>query len=448
MLHFLKYTIAVLAMLIAGTGYAQKTDTVRLWSIADCFAYAAANNIRINTLRLNETSAKQDVLAAKGVKIPSLYINAGNSFNNANNDAAGNGTLVNQFSSSGSYSLNSSLVIFNGNYINNNIRQHDLLVTSSTLSTNQTVNTIILSITQAYLDVLLAKETLQYVIDLVGSSAEMVKQGQLFYKAGSIAKINLLQLQAQAASDNYLLVQTRNAIRQNILLLKQLLQLPADSSFDIITPSITLQGAVPPLQQVQQAALASFPEIKIGELGLAIAALSIAKTRSTFWPVITASGSTGTGYNDIITNNSYTKTGYFRQSGNNFYQQLGLNVYIPIFSNRLNSVNLAKAKIAYTQASLTLQNNRLILSQEVEQASLNTSNARQAYDAANEQLKSASESYRIVNEQFRLGGTNAFDLRQQRNLYVQAVQAFTQARYTLLLQEKIYTFYMGRPVTL
>ena len=90
----------------------------------------------------------------------------------------------------------------------------------------------------------------------------------MLYDAGSIAKISLLQLQAQLAGDKYLLVQTQNAIRQNTLVLKQLLQLPADSSFDIVTPAVVeLLGIIPPLSNVQQTAHDIFPEIQIGKLG-------------------------------------------------------------------------------------------------------------------------------------------------------------------------------------
>jgi len=89
----------------------------------------------------------------------------------------------------------------------------------------------------------------------------------------------------------------------------------------------------------------------------------------------------------------------------------------------------------------------LVLSQAVEQAWLNASNARAAYFSANEQLIAVTENYRVVNEQFKLGGTTVFDVLLQRNLYVQAVQSFTQAKYTAVLQQKIYNFYMGIPIT-
>jgi outer membrane protein len=277
----------------------------------------------------------------------------------------------------------------------------------------------------------------------------MVRQGQLLYDAGSVAKINLLQLQAQYSSDKYLQVQTENAIRQNTLLLKQLLQLPTDSTFDINTPvSLTTTEILPSLSSVQEKAIHDFPEIKIGQLGIDIARLDIAKVQAGFRPVLSAYGAIGTGYSNLITNSSYPKTGYFTQTGDNFYQQLGFSLSIPIYSNLTNKTNLAKANIRYSQSALNLQNYELVLMQAVEQAYLNLSNAKQAYSAANEQLIAATESYRIINEQFKLGGTNTFEVLQLRNQYVQAVQAYTQAKYTEVLQQKIYEFYMGNEITL
>ena len=40
------------------------------------------------------------------------------------------------------------------------------------------------------------------------------------------------------------------------------------------------------------------------------------------------------------------------------------------------------------------------------------------------------------------------DLQLQKILYVQAVQAFVQAKYSAVLSIKVYNFYTGVPVTL
>src|SRR5574338_863008 len=174
-------------VLLFSSAEAQVTDSAKAWTISDCFKYASEHNIQINTLRLNEQSNYQDLWAAKGLKIPSLAASVGNLFINANN-SNGSGGLVNQLTNGGSYSVNSGIVLWNGNSINNTIQQRQLLTQSAGLSVQQSFNTITLEITQAYLDILLAKENLKYITDLVNTSEARVKQGQQFYDAGSIAK--------------------------------------------------------------------------------------------------------------------------------------------------------------------------------------------------------------------------------------------------------------------
>ena len=88
------------------------------------------------------------------------------------------------------------------------------------------------------------------------------------------------------------------------------------------------------------------------------------------------------------------------------------------------------------------------MNQQVEQAYINLQNAQAQYDAAGVQAKTSEESYKITSEQLRLGSINLVELQQQKSLYVQAMQAYLQAKYTAVLNYKIYEFYTGDPVTL
>ena len=428
---------------------AQIVDTSKRWSIQTCFQYAIENNIDINTAKLNELSSIQDANLAKGSRIPNLYGTLNNNFTNGKTDVSGTGNYENQLVSSGNYSLNSALVLWNGNYINTNIHQKNLVSKTYSLLVEQSKNNLVLLITQSYLSILLAKENLKYITDLVTTSQSRLKQGQQLYDAGSTAKISVLQLQAQLASDEYLKIQTENTIRQNVLALKQILQLPTSISFDIETPNnLEVIVLATSLETVQNNANKNFPEIKIGELNTEISNLNITKAKASFLPTLTANVWIGTGYNAILNNSTYISSNYITQTDNNFYQQIGVTLSIPILTNQINKTNLEKSRISFKQSDFNLRNTKLILSQQVELAYLNATNAQEAYQSANQQLISVTESYRILNEEFKLGGINAFDLLQQKNQYLQAIQAFTQSKYTAILQQKIYDFYNGTKIQL
>src|SRR5659263_186723 len=110
MKYFILYLLSLSAVVSFNPVYAQVSDSIRKWSIEECFKYAAEHNIEINTLKLKEQTSIQEVLAAKGSKIPSLSGSANNTFNNSKNEVSGNGNLENQLTSNGNYSVNSCLL--------------------------------------------------------------------------------------------------------------------------------------------------------------------------------------------------------------------------------------------------------------------------------------------------------------------------------------------------
>ncbi|MDQ0639170.1 outer membrane protein TolC [Pedobacter sp. W3I1] len=152
-------------------------------------------------------------------------------------------------------------------------------------------------------------------------------------------------------------------------------------------------------------------------------------------------GSLNTGYN----NNSIGGYGY--QLNNSFYQNIGLTLSIPIFDRRVTKTNVAKANISIEQARLSLLDTKTTLTQNVERAYINVQNANSQYAAAQEQFNYTSEALRISNAALKEGTNNIVENLQQKNLYVQALQAFVQAKYTANLYTKIYNFYTGIPIT-
>ena len=412
------------------------------WTLQQCIDYAKQHNIQINNLRLSTQSAEQDLMQSRAARQPDLNASLSHSLTRGKVLDTTGVSYRAHTGVVGNYSVNSGVTLYNGNYINNDIKQKGLLVENANLNIQQTENDITLQITQAFLNILLAKENIVYLQDLVNTSTAQVQQQQQLFSAGSIARKDLVSLQAQAATDQYNLVLAQNTLRQNTLTLKQLLQLPVDTLFEANVPdSLTAQKMYPALDQAVNTALQNRPEIKNGKLLVNIAELDLEKARAGLLPTLSANGVLSTGY----TNSSGP---YFRQIDNNFFQQVGLTLAVPIFNKRVTKTAIEKSKISIAQNEYNLENTKTVLSQAVEQAYINVQNAESQYDASVVTLQSAQESYRITNEEQKLGAVNAVELLVQKNLYIQALQSYIQAKYNTVLYIKIYEFYMGIPVTL
>lgn len=405
------------------------------WSLQTCLDYAKVHNITLNTLRLNRSITDQNLLLSRSAILPGVSASLAPTISHVN----GSGTTT-----TANTSASASMTLYNGGYLRNDIKQKELLTLVASLDLAAAENDITLTITQAYLNILLAKENIIYVRDVVTTSEAQVKQQQQFYDAGTVALKDLIQLQAQLANDRYTLVAAENTHRQNVLTLKQVLQLPPDTTFNVLEPDTILSNpTVTDLAEARQTALATRPEVKSSELSVEAARYNVLKARAGYLPSLSAGAAIGSSYSD---NNTYYS--FLRQMDNNFYQQIGVTLSVPIFSRRANRVNEAITKLEVGQAELTLQNTRTTLSYQVEQAYINVLNAQSQYDAAIEQLRYTQESYRIANEQLKIGATNTTEVMVQKNLYIQALQSYVQAKYSAALYIRIYDFYRGVPVTL
>jgi outer membrane protein len=420
------------------------------WNLVKCIDYAKQNNIPINTLRLSALTSQQQYLLAKAARLPNLSGTASQNFQHYNNSAAtvdanGNitGTAGSTFTASGNYSLSSQVTLYNGNLINNTILQANTSVQAANLTIVQQENNITLQITQAYLTILLDKENIGSDSDLVKTAQAQVKLEQQKYNVGAVAKYALIQLQAQQATDQYNLINEKNTEQGDLLTLKQFLLLPTGVDFDIIKPdTIAPIDSVAVFHDVEQNALTNFPDVKIGELGVNVARYGVDIARAGYKPFLTAGASLNT---DYVTGQGSILPG---QLNNNFNQQIGLNLTIPIFTKRVVKTQVEEAKINVQQAGLNLTNSRVTLSQTVERAYLNLKNAKSQYEAALEGYNFNKEGYRIASEQLKIGAINTVDFLVQKNLFIQAQLAFIQAKYNELLTLKIYDFYRGIPIKL
>jgi outer membrane protein len=423
---------------------AQATDSLPVkWDLQTCLDYAKKNNVQINTLRLTEKTDEQNLLLSRAARQPNLTGSLDHTYTHSKDVNPVVGGFQTESSFEGSYSLSSSVTLYNGGYLLNDIRQKNLELQSANLNILETENDITLQITMAYLNILLAKENIVYVKDLVNTTQAQVDQGQQEYDAGSIARNALIELQAQLATDKYTLVTAINTERQNKLTLKQVLELPTSDNFDVVQPDTVFpKEAIPSLDTVENTALQNRPEMKNGLLGIDIARYDLLKAHSGYLPTLSASGALATGYSNDVSD------AYFKQLDNNFFQQVGLNLTIPIFTRRVTRTNVESAKIEVDQARLTLKGTAITLSQAIEQAYINVVNAQSQYDAAVEELSSTRESYRIAGEELKVGAVNTVDYLQQKTLYTQAFEAYIQAKYNAALSVKIYDFYMGIAVKL
>lgn len=417
--------------------------------------YAYEQNIELKQSRLSLESSQIDTKNAKAKFFPNL--SAGVSYQYTNTpfqETTGNnldnyiitgnsGSDKNQLS--GSYNLRSSLTLFNGGKLLNQVKSSKIAEEMQNASLEETFDNIESAIVTGYLQILYAQESVRINENTVEVSKAQCERGEKLKNAGSLSESDYAQLVSQYSNNKYQLVVSQNTLAQNILTLKQLLELGIDETIEIETPELDATDVLTPiasLNEIYQTALLCLPSIKYSELNIAAAKLDIKSAQSGYYPSLSLSAGVSTGH----LSTSDGKTG--SQMKNKLSESIGLSLSIPIYSNRDTRSAVSKARIAATTAELELESTKKTLLSDIENLCLDVKAAQEQYVSAQEQVKASQASYDLIQEKFNRGMANTLELLTEKNNLLSAEQQVLQAKYMAILNRLLLNIYQNKPITL
>ena len=306
-------------------------------------------------------------------------------------------------------------------------------------------NNIQESITQVYIQILYAAESVKVNENTLQVSIAQRDRGQELLNAGSIAKSDLAQLEAQVSTDRYQLVTAQATLQDYKLQLKQLLELDGENEMNVYLPALSDENVLLPLptkKDVYMSALTLRPEIEASKLSVEASELGIDIAKAGYLPTISLSAGIGTNH---TSGSDFT---FGEQVKNGWNNSIGVSVSVPIFNNRQTKSAVQKAKLQRETSLLSLLDEQKTLYKTIEGLWLDANSAQQRYAAANEKLKSTQISYDLISEQFNLGMKNTVELLTEKNNLLQAQQEQLQAKYMAILNTQLLKFYQGDKLAL
>ena len=121
----MKWYITIICVLYGAVGLSQETKE---WSLQDCIDYAVEHNITIKQAQLDKSGSEVNVMQSKSSRLPNLSGSASQSLSNGSTIDPITSDYVSQQIHSTSLGLNSSVTLFQGNTINNSIKQSKLFL--------------------------------------------------------------------------------------------------------------------------------------------------------------------------------------------------------------------------------------------------------------------------------------------------------------------------------
>lgn len=452
-MNYYRIGIFVFCFCTGGLRLLSAQEKPQEWTLKNCIDYALTQNIQLKKSKIALESSQVDSKSARAKLFPSLsfgstqqYINTpfpeGNSLDNYVVTGS-KGSSKNSYT--GNYSLRSSMTLYNGGKLRNNIKSSKLQEQVQQYSVEAEIDNIETSITESFLQILYAQESVKINEETVALSKLQCERGKALLEAGSISQSDYAQLESQYSSDKYQLVLSQTTLGSNIQTLKQLLEMDMTETLSISTPILEAHDVLTPLpgkEEVYQSALNFIPSIQSGKLGIDIAKLEHKNAKAGYYPTLDLSASVGTGHI------SGSDSNFGQQMKNKLNESIGLTLSIPIFSNRENKSAVEKAKLQISEAELEYLNAQKELQKTIEDIYLDATSSQAQYAAAIEQVKASKTSYNLAQEQFNLGMKNTVELLTEKNNFLSAQQEMLQAKYMAILNAQLLRFYQGKEITL
>lgn len=422
------------------------------WTLQDCIDYAMEQNITLRKSRVTAESTAVDVKTAKAALFPSLSFSTSQNMVNrpyqeTSSVVSGSEIISNNSKTSynGNYGLNAQWTVYNGSKRLKTIEQEKLNNRVAELDVATSENNIEETITQTYVQILYAAESVTVNESTLALSQAQYDRGKELFAAGSISKADLAQLEAQVSSDRYQLVTAQASLQDYKLQLKQILELDGEEEMNLYLPVLEDNRVLTPLPaktEVYHAALALRPEIEANRLSVEASELGIDIARAGYMPSISLSAGIGT------TNTSGSDFTFAQQVKNGWNNSIGLSVSVPIFNNRQTKSAVQKAKLQRETSLLNLLDEQKTLYKTIEGLWLDANTAQQRYVAAQEKLRSTQTSFELISEQFNMGMKNTIELLTEKNNLLSAQQETLQAKYMSILNTQLLKFYQGETIQL
>jgi outer membrane protein len=423
------------------------------WTLEECIRHGIEHNIDLKLQEYEQQTREIELNTSQHSWLPSLNAGLGQNFDFGRSESR-EGVIVDRTSTNSSGSLQTSMPIFDGFRIINDIAARRLNLQAATEALNKAKDDLAVGVASYFLQTLYSKE-IRTVAELqVALTAEQVRKTEALVETGKAPVSQLYDIRAQLAKDDATLTEAKNNVRLALLDLAQALELErAEAGFDIAAPEIkdviaeNMASIIPP-EEIYDRAVVVKPQIKQQQYLLESQMKMLKTAQSGYYPRLNFNASYSNGYYRFSGSNDIINIPFSDQLKQNERKTIGLSLTIPIF-NRFevrNSVRTARVGIASRE--LMMENAKKTLYKEIQQAYYNATAAQENYIASGKSVEATLQSFNYAQERYGAGRSSVFEYNEAKTRYAQSLSEQVQAKYNFIFRAKILDFYNGIPISL
>jgi outer membrane protein len=442
-----KILIFIFACLLSSQG--SIFSQLKVWSLEECIKYAIDNNIQIKQ-QVVQTQVQQNSLdLSKFQLLPSLNGQASHSYSSGRALDQSTYTFVNKTLQSDYFYIGGQMPVFNGLQYYNSIQKNKYLVLASQQDLQDISDNVALNVALAYLQILLNKELVTANENQLNITLQQIDKTKKLVDAGSVAKGNLLQIQAQAAQEELSLITQRNALETSILTLTQLLELKTPAGFEIVVPEINVDPNTVVsgnIDDIYAIAEKNRPEIKSSELKLKASEYGLKMAKGGRSPILSLNYSYNARYSKP--SNLPGDQSFVGQLKTSRSPGAGLTLNIPILNGWQVNKNISNSKLNVETDQYNLEGTQKQLYKNIQQAYTDAVASLKKYNVSIKAIASTEESFRYTEQKFNVGMVTPVDYNAAKTQLLTAQSDMAQAKYEFIFKTKVLDFYKGIPLKL
>lgn len=460
------------------------------WDLKRCVEYAQKNNVSVLQADVQARIAKLEVERTRLAQHPNISFgtNLGGQFGRSV-DPTTNQFVNTQLIFNG-LNLNASVPVYNWGALKLNKEIAAFNAAAAQLNVQSITNDIALNIATFYLQVLATKQQIEINKVQISQTQTQYQFTKLRVQAGALPELNAAEMEAQLARDSVTYVNSVANFEQAILQLKAAVNLSMQEPFEV---------EIPPVESIYVETLAELEPnalhaLAINNLPLQKANLqtikglekSVKLAKTQFYPTISAFAGLGTnfagtsqelrgvnitgtratpytvnvgGTNYVIQEPDFQVItgkrsffnmwqGYGRQLDNNFRQNFGFQINVPIANNGSAKLGLQRSELNLKAAQQTAQQNNLTLQQNIYQSYNNAVAATKRLALGKKSVELAEVSYNFAVKRYQAGLGTTLDVINSQNNLLRAKTELLNTTFDYVFRMKLLEFYKGQGIKL
>ena len=272
---------------------------------------------------------------------------------------------------------------------------------SAELTAQNTINTVIYTVKQAYYNLLFAQQQVKVYEDTVKDYTLHQKQAQAYYDIGTKAKIDVLTAEYNLGRAKLNLIQAKNTLKIAYVQLNNAMGLPEYTNYDVVD-NLKMKDYQITTEEAVKTAFETSPDLLAYKKKAEASEMLVRSSKRAYTPNVSGFASYSRGGKKVDTDYGY---------------QFGAQLNYSNINLMLLKKQVDEAKATYTKDLADYENEKQTIYFQVKEAHINMTNAQESIVVAKLAMDQAKEQYDQASGRYKVGLGDAIELKDAETSY-------------------------------